>query len=328
MKLLDEYKNNQVAKRSRGCFFKSFWSAIAASLLLGAQVFATETRGITVTAVGYFPTEASEDSGILNGRAPRTSAANDSHEFTCAFNSDGGMLTAILNAALSEVLPADGFSVSLDSGPKAKTASSGGGASRLSFPWYKPNCQAASFLTKHTTALCNDFHWSQPIYEMIVGYFSAQDYDRPLDNQDDVFGTTLCLAGKEFSQMLHEVGLSDLNTRLVYRKSPAACLKAVVAKEADLTLLPINIAALETEHLALTDQIKAYYHLDRLMSLHAIAAKTSPTALDDIAVLNNGLLALRESGAWFEIIEEFADGHDHDHPYEDKVLPTTVAKSN
>lgn len=299
--------------------------AVAAAIGLGALTNADAATKLTVTAVGSTAAAPSEDEGILTGRAPRQSAANDFHDFVCAFNSSGGMLTAIVNAALGAEMDDGEFSVSIDSGKQAQGATRI--ASDLSFPWYKPNCARPSYLTAHTRALCKDFVWSEPIYEMLVGYFSAVDYDRPLDRHEDVFGTTLCLAGREFPEMLHEVGLSNLNTRLMFEKSPAACLGAVADGRADLTLLPINMAAVEMDHFGLRDRIIGHHHLDRVMTLHAVASQDSLNASDNIALFNRGLESLRGSGEWFEIVEKFADGHDHDRAYDASAIRTFAAKS-
>ncbi len=223
-------------------------------------------------------------------------------------NEDGFMLAAIMDAALRKEISDDRFSVSTGNGTTSPRDALTQTDADLSFPWYKPNCDGNAFLTSYTTTLCTDFQWSDSIYEVVVGYFTAKDYDRPLRRHVDVYGTTLCVSGVVFPQMLHEVGISDLNTRVLVRRTPAACIQAVNANEADVTLLPISRASVEVERLDLVDEIVPNLTLDRVLSLHAIAPRTSETAAQDLELLNSGIRKIRKNGEWFEIIATFSSG--------------------
>ncbi len=320
--------------------FDSKWRRVdgLANRLLGAAVMivvgaigaaapaaAADEATLSVAAIGRTPTDTNSGGGILAGRTSNIAAAADFHDYICAYNSDGGMLTAIMDAALQQEISGASYNVSIASGKNAHQDALAHKGTQMSFPWYKPNCGGTSFLTSHTKSLCTDYRWSDSIYDMVVGYFSTKNYARPLRRHDDVYGATLCVPGVEFPQMLREVGISDLNTRIVVRKSPAACLTAVMKEEADLTLLPISMAATEVEHLGLEDQIVPYAALDRVMTIHAIAPVASDTSADDIALLNSGLQKIRQSGEWFETILKFADGHEHDHAYEREALQNLSA---
>lgn len=301
-----------------------------ACLVLGAASFASadEPTKLKITAIGQASPDTVQERGILEGRTPRISAAADFHDYICAYNSDGGLLTAIVDAALRQEVSEAEYDVSIKNGKNAFKDAKAHEDTQMSFPWYKPNCEGGTFLTDHTKSLCEEYKWSESIYDVVVGYFSAKDYKRPLRRHHDVFGSTLCVPGVEFPQMLHEVGISDLNTRIIVRKSPAACLVAVKKKEADLTLLPISMAATEAEHLDLEDEIIPHVTLDRVMSLRAIAPLSSDTAGDDIALLNNGLGKIHKSGEWFDLVQKFATGHEHDHAYEKKELQNLSANTN
>lgn len=314
-------KTYEFNRRSIGVWVKNLMGA-AAIFVVGAasSAAATDETTLSVAAIGQSAIETTDDGGILKGRTSQIAAAADFHDYICSHNSDGGMLTAIMDAALRQEISAADYNVSIKSGGKGFQTAQGHAETQMSFPWYKPDCKGASFLTSHTKSLCTDFQWSDSLYEVIVGYFSAENYSRPLRGHHDVFGTTLCVPGVEFPRMLREVGISDLNTRVMVRKSPAACLTAVMKKEADLTLLPINMAAVEVEHLDLQGQIIPHAALDRVMTLHAIAPNASETAAEDIELLNTGLRKIRKSGEWFGLVEKFAKGHEHDHAYDRKAL--------
>lgn len=289
---------------------------------------AAEETKLKIAAIGQATPDVTESRGILAGRTPKIAAAADFHDYICSHNSDGGMLTAIVDAALRQEISDVEYDVSINQGKSAFQEAKAHEDTQMSFPWYRPNCERGSFLTEHTKSLCDNFQWSESLYEVVVGYFSAKGYDRPLRRHPDVFGATLCVPGVEFPQMLHEVGVSDLNTRIIVRKSPAACLIAVKKKEADLALMPVSMAATEIEHLGLEDEIVPHVALDRVLSLHAIAPLTSESAADDVSLLNSGLQKIRKSGEWFNIVQDFADGHDHDHAYDHGILESVATASD
>ena len=88
------------------------------------------------------------------------------------------------------------------------------------------------------------------------------------------------------------------------------------------------MAAIEVKHFGLEGKIKAHDHLDRVMTLHAVASKGLISADEDIALFNRGLKSLRKTGEWFEIVQKFADGHDHDHAYNSDGSKSVTAQSD
>lgn len=220
-------------------------------------------------------------------------------------NEEGGMLTSVVHAALRQEIADADYDLSVTADEIANQAAPLQDDVDMSFPWYRPDCEGNTRKSTQARSLCADFNWSDPLYHVVVGYFTAKNFDRRLTSHHHVYGTTLCILSDASPQLLRDVGISDLNTRLVVRPTSADCLTAVMQKEADVSLLPIGVAAAKVEELGLGEDITPNVQLDRVLTVHAIAPLASETADDDIGLLNDGLRKIRKSGEWFEIVEQF-----------------------
>lgn len=283
---------------------------VLGSAAIGGQSDAADQPNATAVA-------AMDAGGILAGRAPRATALTEFEQLVCPLDQGGGMLTAIVNAALAHGGAGEDFSV--DVAERADDERLGGIASAdaggVTFPWYKPNCDRPSYLTEHTKRLCDEASWSEPIFEMFVGYFTRADYERPLMTTWHLMGATLCVSGQEFPNLLRERGVSENNARIIKRDRPGSCLSAVMRGDADVAVLPDSVADEAMRDMGLIDKIIRQPALDDIVTLHAVAVRDDADANATLAIIDRGLNEIRESGEWFEIVASYLSGHTHDAPH-------------
>ncbi len=283
-------------------------------------------------------THTQRSGGILANHRKELGAIFEFDDLTCPFNEDGGMITKIVNQAMATVIAPDDFQVSF------VTAGSHGHAKadvrktaslkalddqretlladilakerrKLTFPWYRPNCSAPTFLTDHTRDLCDNHQWSEPLYEVLIGTFVRSDFGIQHTKHTDLYGRTICQSGEELPRMLHERGVSDLNARLIWGPSPKRCFDKLLSGEADAAIMPLLTGArLQREHSEF-EEIQSAFKLDVKMTIHAISAADDKPSAKHIKALNLGIKNLRASGEWEEIVEEFFMGHSHETPY-------------
>lgn len=268
--------------------------------------------GMSATALFSFENANAEGAAILEGRAPQATALQEFEQLICPFEGEGGMLTAIVNAALSHGGAGEDISVRIaETTDRAELISMRG----VTFPWYKPRCDRPSHLTEHTRWLCEQAEWSEPIFEMFVGYFTRADYERPLTSSWHLMGATICASGSEFPNLLRERGVSESNARIIIKPLPDACLESVVAGEADVAILPDSVADEALRENGMMDAIIRQPALDEVVTLHAIAQKGDAAGAATLAMLNRGMDEIRRSGEWFEIVARHLANHPHDGGY-------------
>ena len=282
---------------------------------------------------------ASSTGGILADHRNELGAIFEFEDLTCPFNKDGGMITKIVNKAMATVIPLDDFDIAFvvadahdhdhDEKPASRQIKSfkdqrdqllaellEGKSETLTFPWYRPNCAAPAFLTDHTRDLCNNYQWSEPLYEVLIGTYLRADFGNQPRNHTSLYGRTICQSGEELPRMLRERGVSDLNARLVAGGSPKACFDQLLSGAADAAIMPLLTGArLQREH-AEFEEIQSAFNLDIQMTIHAISVDGDQRGRRNIKALNLGMANLRASGVWDEIVDEFFMGHDHSAPYD------------
>jgi hypothetical protein len=133
----------------------------------------------------------------------------------------------------------------------------------------------------------------------------------------NLYGLTICQAGAELRHILRERGISDLNARIITKKNPAACFKALSAGLADIAMMPLSTGERLAEDTAKYPDVTHIPQLDHALTLHAIGQRGSTRSMLDMEALNLGLANLKSSGAWLAIAKEFFRGHDHDAKYDE-----------
>lgn len=222
-------------------------------------------------------------------------------DFEAYSGADGGFISRIVVAALDRGAPETPAEVALAEGPEPHKAALDAD-DLVSFPWYRPSCEEPAFLNEHTKRLCAEFEWSESLYEMFIGFYSREDRGRVLSSTRDVYGSTICVSGTEFPNMLREFGITPYNSLIQKAASPRECLDNVLSGEADYAFLPDDAAGRLVQGDEAYAALERQPRVDGMITLHAVAPKGAADAVRTLEALDRGVAEIRADGSWFNII--------------------------
>jgi polar amino acid transport system substrate-binding protein len=216
----------------------------------------------------------------------------------------GGMFTQLVEMAIFRADPAIAYNMTFINDWQAHIdALLPSGAYDLSFPWIKPDCSGATMLSPGDQARCDDFVFSAPFYEIVDGFFAL--------NQSELVGATTYAAfqGKRICRpegfttgVLDAVGLSTPAIDLIRPTEATDCFEALAEGKVDLVSIDAEVGDSAIALLGMTGQFTQNPHLMTLQSLHVIAHKSNPRAVEMVVQLDSGLVEMYESGEWYDIV--------------------------
>ena len=172
----------------------------------------------------------------------------------------------------------------------------------LSFPWAMPNCGDASSLSPQSVYMCNNYTFSDPLYEITLGIFTTAD--SPLvtaENASSFAGKTICVPQFHTADLLGQNGISEPSTSIVLSPDFRSCLAGLETGTYDAVLADYqSFGAIAPPDRELTD-IPAFA---QITTLHAVAYSKNPAALEVLKMANSGLKEILLSGEWFGIVNQ------------------------
>ncbi len=212
-----------------------------------------------------------------------------------------GMMREIVAAALARAPGAAALGLGPAGEAAAATDAQAARRFRLSYPWPEPDCGDVARLGADSRAQCLAWRWSDPIYETVVAYLTRADAPAP-ETPAALRGLRLCRPAYLPDAVLEARGLTPPDVALSMGATPEDCLEALAAGAADVAAMDAGAVAATLARLGLGDRIAERPALAQVVTLHAVAPADNPDAAIALAALNEGLEALRDSGAWFEIV--------------------------
>ncbi len=216
----------------------------------------------------------------------------------------GGMFTQLVEMAVFRADPAIAYNMTFINDWQAHIdALLPSQAYDISFPWIKPDCGGASMLSPGDQARCDDFVFSSPFYEIVDGFFAIAGSDLISATDYAAFaGKRICRPEGFTSGVLEAVGLGVPTVELMRPTAPADCFEALAAGKVDLVSIDAEVGDSAIASLGLTGQFVQNPHLMSLQSLHVIAHKSNPRAVELVVQLDSGLVEMYESGEWYDIV--------------------------
>jgi ABC-type amino acid transport substrate-binding protein len=80
------------------------------------------------------------------------------------------------------------------------------------------------------------------------------------------------------------------------------CFRALSAGEVDLVSVDMEVGDSAVAKLGLIASVGQNPHLSTILSLHVIAHKSNPRAVDMLRQLDAGMIEMYESGEWYDIV--------------------------
>lgn len=169
--------------------------------------------------------------------------------------------------------------------------------------WYDPNCASLVNPSERTTYMCENFIFSDPIYDSVFGFFSTPD--NPFATAAtfaDLAGARLCRAEGNLFTDLEAEGLVEPIITISMEDEEELCLEGVLSGTYDVASFEVQFAPVAFASLGITDEVVQSPNLSTIQSSAVIAHKDNPRAAAFIAHLNRGLAMMRESGEWSDVV--------------------------
>ncbi len=215
-----------------------------------------------------------------------------------------GMLTDVVSRALEKAAPEREARIAfIDDWSAHLTILLPEGAFDLGFPWFKPDCTRMELLSAPMQARCTEYLWSQPLHELVVGYFVQAG--SPLESVSDpaeLVGLTFCRPAGYYTFDLEQRGLGEPRVTIVRPETPADCLQRLVAGDVDVVSLSVTLVEGELAEAGLIGQVTELPDLADILTMHVLGPRTNPFARTYLTLVNRGLREMRESGEWFEVV--------------------------
>ncbi|MDJ0827188.1 MAG: transporter substrate-binding domain-containing protein [Rhodobacter sp.] len=228
---------------------------------------------------------------------------DDFAPFTAKAAHNGGLLTEVVQSAMTEAAPDKGFAIHwVDDWASHLEPLLSNALLDLGFPWYQPDCA-----TTPENFRCQNFHFSDPMFELLILLFrdTARPFAFNLDT--DIEGKTLCRPSGYFTFDLDQNGRRWLLDDKITLKQPRTvkdCFDMVLAGEADAVALNEFTGRAAIKEHGLADRITVVPQPLSVAGLHVVVHKSHPEAEDMLAMINDGLRGIRASGNYQNIIED------------------------
>lgn len=260
------------------------------------------------SAVGR-PTTTEALPGPAINRPIRVLTGTDWAPFSDEDQEQGGLLTELTNLALAQADGSPEYQIDFinDWGAHLSPLLTDH-AYDFSIGWTQPNCELLAELNDDSKFRCNNFNWTDPIYQQIVAYYSLSNVPNYSDHAQ-ISGKTVCRPEGYSTAMLEEVGLAEPDITLVRPADPTGCLNAVLAGDADVALIATDVAEGLIGAIADPSAVKLHEDLSYVSSLRALIAKTHPQSQDLVDTFNSGLIKIKDSGVWFSTVRRHMTEH-------------------
>lgn len=238
------------------------------------------------------------------GKAVKLLSGGNYRPFTNRERDDGGMISDILNAALTggeAPFESVGFAWENDWSKHLEPLL----AQRdydLGYPWLKPDCEANPDHFR-----CANFRFSEPLFEMLVVLFVDKSDPIEFEKDSDVIARVLCRPKGYYTHDLEKDGRNWLSHKKITLRQPDsidACFRMLVNGGVDAVALNEFTGRSAMHRMGLQDQVEIVKTRPlSVEGLHVIAHKDHPRSKELIREVNKALGALKESGRYDEIVD-------------------------
>lgn len=179
------------------------------------------------------------------------------------------------------------------------------GAMDIAIAWAIPDCSKIDMLSERMARRCTELDASVPVYESVFGFFtlSGNAYES-VRTYSDLAGATVCRPEGWQTFDLEQEGLVEPVITLSQPGSVEACLEMVVSGEADIITLDVETIASKAVEAGVADKLAQNPNLSSLLAMRFVTHKTNPRGRVYLAMLNRGILEMRETGEWYAIIAD------------------------
>ena len=176
----------------------------------------------------------------------------------------------------------------------------------MGFPWFQPNCEHYDALDEPARFRCDTFHFSEPVFEILVLFFTKPGSGFQFSSDDQVVGKRLCRPSGYFTFDLDKDGrnwVKQEKVTLLRPQSVDECFEMLARNEVDAVALNEFTGRAAVAKLNMTEQVVAIEKPVSVLNLHVVIAKSHPRAEALLQHVNKALKQIKSSGKYGEIVE-------------------------
>lgn len=213
-----------------------------------------------------------------------------------------GIIPDILAAALRQGGYQDSLDIARPNGISDVLRVSTEPSALLSFPWTLPNCGDAASLSPQSVYMCNNYTFSDPLYEITLGIFAPADSALiAAQNAAGFAGKTICVPQFHTADLLGQSGISEPRATIVLSPDFRSCLAGLETGIYDAVLADYqSFGSIVSPDSQLAD-IPVFA---QVTTLHAVAYNQNPAAIEALEMVNSGMKEILLSGEWFGIVNQ------------------------
>ncbi|MEM9971043.1 MAG: transporter substrate-binding domain-containing protein [Pseudomonadota bacterium] len=174
-----------------------------------------------------------------------------------------------------------------------------------SFPWTRPGCETQGELTSVELYACQNYLYSDPLYEIVEGFFSrAGSGHETLLDFASMRGLTLCRPEGYATGHLEENGLMPPAVTLVQPAGTHECFSRLMAGQVDIVALDTRAGERVMGDIGMTFDVVENPHLYSIQPLQVAVHRDNPRGEEIVTDINRGLRTMMETGEWASIVTD------------------------
>ncbi|MGR3492631.1 MAG: peptidoglycan-binding protein LysM [Shimia sp.] len=239
----------------------------------------------------------------MNKRKIQLLTADDYAPFTDRNLPNGGLYTEVVNAAMTHVAPDQGFAINwVNDWSSHLEPLLSNALLDMGFPWSQPNCTA-----QPDTYRCQNVVFSEPLFEMLMLAFVANDRAFGFYEDTDMVGKRVCRPAGYATYLFDEDGRNWLTDELIELSQPPNiddCFTMLMAGSVDAVVMNEFTGRKKIAEMGLSGAISpALGKPVAIDGLHVVAHKSHPDAEALMGLINDGIAGIRASGEYQRIID-------------------------
>jgi len=169
----------------------------------------------------------------------------------------------------------------------------------LAFPWIMPQCEDAASLSPQSAYICENYTFSDPLFEITLGIFTRADSPLVEASTPAAFaGKTICVPQFHTDDILRNSGILAANATAIFANNFQSCLAGLEESTFDAVVGDYQSFASYAPAQSGIIDISAFAQSS---TLHAIAYSQNPAATEMLGIVNVGLKKILVSGEWFSL---------------------------